>query len=251
MEIYQLKYFVAAAETGSFTRASERVHVAQPTLSAGIKKLEQSLGVALFERRARRTFLSPAGGKFLARARTIIAECNRARHELAAGPSTRRLRLGCVPTVPAPRLGALLADFAKAQPAVGVDLQEAEAARLGDGLEQDRIDAAITLLRAEETLPATLTGQALYRERMVLAFAADHPFAARQSLRVADLQTTDYIYRSHCPHVRAMTRQVARLGVRPHVSLRTTRDERALALQPLPLAERRAAEDGHEGFRQR
>jgi len=230
MEIYQLRYFVAAAETGSFTKAAERVHVAQPTLSAGVKKLEQDLGVELFERRARRTFLTGAGLKFLDRARNVLAECNRARHELSLEHTAQNLRLGCVPTVPATHLAALLRDFAKAWPSVAVDVEEAEPARLEKWLDQERIDAAITLTLGDDDLSENLSGEVLYRERMVLAHAVDHPFAARQSLHIADLRTVGYIYRTHCPHTRAMTRDVARHGVHPHVSFRTSRDERALAM---------------------
>jgi len=230
MELYQLKYFVAAAETGSFTKASARVHVSQPTLSAGIKKLEQSLGLELFERRARRTFLNAAGGKFLPRAQTILAECTRASHDLTAAHQGSTLRLGCIPTLPAAGLAGLLADFKQSFPEVALEVQEADALRLDNWLMRDRTDAAITLLGPEVPPREALDHQVLYRERMVLAFARDHKFAARQSLNIADLQSADYIYRTHCPHTRAMTQEVERHDVRPHVAFRTASDARALTM---------------------
>ncbi len=230
MEIYQLKYFVAAAETGSFTKASARVHVAQPTLSAGIKKLEQSLGVALFERRSRRAFLSTAGGKFLPRAQMILAECNRARHDLTTAHQAGALRLGCIPTLPAAGLAGLLSDFTAAFPEVALEVQEADALRLDNWLIRDRIDAAITVLEPTIQGSERLAHQTLYREKMVLAFAQEHKFAARQSLHIADLQSANFVYRTHCPHARAMTDEVGRQDVRPHVSFRTASDARALTM---------------------
>ncbi|MEX0298823.1 MAG: LysR family transcriptional regulator, partial [Kordiimonas sp.] len=72
MDLYLLRYFLAVVETGSFTRAADRVFVTQPTLSAGIKKLEGQVGHVLFERSNRRVFLTDAGTRFLPRAKAIL-----------------------------------------------------------------------------------------------------------------------------------------------------------------------------------
>ena len=83
MDLYQLRYFLAVAETHNFSRAAERAFVSQPTLSAGIKKLETELGTPLFHRGKRNTTLTETGARFLPRARSIIYECNAAKQEAA------------------------------------------------------------------------------------------------------------------------------------------------------------------------
>lgn len=74
MEIYQLKYFVAIADSGSFTRAADQLYVSQPSLSASIKKLEHELGVSLLERRWRGIALTTAGELFVEKAQNLIAD---------------------------------------------------------------------------------------------------------------------------------------------------------------------------------
>jgi len=229
MELYQLRYFLAAVDTGSFTKAAARVHVSQPTLSAGIKKLEESLAVQLFDRQARRCDLSQAGGRFLDRARTIVAECNRARAELDQTGGERALRIGCLPSVPGAKLSRLVADYAKAYADIDVEITEDTDARLNDRLNQNRIDVAITALDRTDA-DGNRTTLPLYRERMVLAMNTGHPLTTRQMIRIEDLDGLDYVLRSHCPHVRAMSRQFTALGVRPRICARTGQDDRALAL---------------------
>ena len=229
MELYQLRYFLAAVDTGSFTKAAARVHVSQPTLSAGIKKLEESLSVQLFDRQARRCVLSQSGASFLDRARTIVAECNRARADLDQSGGERSLRIGCLPSVPGAKLSRLAADFAKAYADIAVEITDDTAARLTDRLSQNRIDVAITALDRSDT-DRDRSALPLYRERMVLAMNTGHPLTTRQMIRIEDLDGLDYILRSHCPHVRAMSRQFTGLGVRPRICARTGQDERALAL---------------------
>ena len=82
MEIHQLTYFVAVAETGSFSRAAERCNIAQPSLSQQIQKLEQELGEPLFDRLTRRVVLTDAGRNLLPRATTILAELQDIKHSM-------------------------------------------------------------------------------------------------------------------------------------------------------------------------
>src|ERR1044072_186502 len=104
MELRHLRYFVAIAEERSFTRASERLWVAQPGLSTQIRRLESELGVKLFERHTRGGDGTEAGALFLARARAALAAADAARatgHELEQGMAGR-IRLGVVTGVPWP-----------------------------------------------------------------------------------------------------------------------------------------------------
>src|SRR5437868_1948831 len=100
MELHQLRYMVAIAETGNFTRASERSHVSQPSLSQQILNLEKEVGHKLFHRLGRKAVLTEAGATFLERARRILFEVENATKELKDSPSLdRRITVGAVPTV--------------------------------------------------------------------------------------------------------------------------------------------------------
>src|SRR5437764_7023964 len=99
---YMLRYFLAVAEAGNFSRAAKRVGVTQPTLSAGVAKLEGQLGVRLFDRDKHRVALTPAGSRFLVRARRISAEYEAAIQDVQQAPEPRVLRVGVLvnnPTV--------------------------------------------------------------------------------------------------------------------------------------------------------
>src|ERR1044072_3595604 len=100
MELHQLRYFVAVAESENFTRAAERSHVSQPSLSQQISKLESEIGHKLFHRLGRKAVLTEAGTAFLDRARRILFEVENATKELSDHPSLgRKITVGAVQTV--------------------------------------------------------------------------------------------------------------------------------------------------------
>src|SRR6266853_98590 len=99
MELHQLRYFLAVADTGNFTRASERSHVTQPSLSQQVLNLESEVGHKLFHRLGRKAVLTEAGITFIERARRILFEVENAAKELSDHPSLdRRITVGSVPT---------------------------------------------------------------------------------------------------------------------------------------------------------
>src|SRR5436189_1519369 len=100
MELHLLRYFVAVAETENFTRAAERSHISQPSLSQQVLKLENEVGHKLFHRLGRKAVLTEAGNAFLERARRILTEVENAAKELGDHPSLgRRITVGAVQTV--------------------------------------------------------------------------------------------------------------------------------------------------------
>src|SRR6516165_129252 len=101
MELHQLRYFVAVAQTGNFSRAAERCHVSQPSLSQQILKLERRLGQPLLNRLGRRAVLTDAGRLLLDRATNILATVDDAERRLCAGAEQQggRLAIGAIPTV--------------------------------------------------------------------------------------------------------------------------------------------------------
>src|SRR3954447_4818585 len=143
MELRHLRYFVAIAEERSFTRAAERLWVAQPGLSAQIRRLESELGVQLFERHTRGVDLTDAGELFLERARTTLAAADAARstgHDLEHG-LVGSVRLGIVTGVGWPGTPALLGRFGHQRPAVELAVMETYGGTLLRDLRDGRLDA--------------------------------------------------------------------------------------------------------------
>ncbi|OUR77471.1 hypothetical protein A9Q83_11005 [Alphaproteobacteria bacterium 46_93_T64] len=227
MDIYQLRYFLAIAETRNFSRAAERVFVSQPTLSAGIKKLETELGAQLFNRSKRNTTLTEVGLRFLPRARTIIYECNAAKQEAHGNKPALRLQLGFHRILPIEQITTLLADYRKSHSAVQIALKEGTSEQLESWLDDKRIDVAIS---TPPTMPRKSEYERLFTTKCLLAMAASHPFAGRSSVTMQQLERQDFIHRSHCLTETEVTRTFARGGVNPHIVFRTDEDHKAQAL---------------------
>ena len=226
MNLTLIRYFMAVVETGSFTRGAERANVTQPTLSAGIKRLEEALDVALFER-GRGAQLTPAGARFLPRARLLLQEWTPARRELRQAQAPRqRLRLGYIPGLPQHQLTTLLGSFIAAHPDTSLEILEAPAANLSRRLQLGRIDAAILFLDQEPgemALP-------LFRQRYVLAVPPHHVLAHRSTARIADLQDQPFVIRPHAEIMPAAERLFAAQNVRPRIIGRVESDAGLLAL---------------------
>src|SRR5690348_5084116 len=125
MEIQQLRYLAAVAETGNFTRAAERCHVTQPSLSQQILNLEQEVGHKLFHRLGRKAVLTEAGATFLERARRILFEVDNASRELSDHRALeRKITVGAFQTVMPYLVVPLLARAHKELPNLAVDAVE-------------------------------------------------------------------------------------------------------------------------------
>src|SRR3954471_13594555 len=122
MELHQLRYFLAVADTGNFTRAAERSHVTQPSLSQQILNLEREVGHKLFHRLGRKAVLTEAGTAFLDRARRILVEVENAAKELGDHPSLgRRITVGAVQTVMPYLLSPFIARCRELAPNLSID----------------------------------------------------------------------------------------------------------------------------------
>lgn len=199
MELHQLRYFCSVAREGSFTRAAEREGVSQPTLSQQIRKLEERLAVPLFERRGRRVRLTPAGERLLPDAQAMLQQLARARDAIDSLRSGvhGRLVVGCIPTVTPYLLGPRLADFRQQFPDVDVRLIDHVTTRLIEGVQAGDIDVAVLSLPVPQR---DLVCAELFRDRLVVALAPDHPLAQRAAVRVADLgsQRLLVLREGHC-----------------------------------------------------
>lgn len=145
MDLYQLKTFVAVAREGSITRASERVHLSQPAVSAQVKALEDALGLSLFDRTARGMKLTPDGERLLQKAEQILA----AQQELVdeatriKGKLSGKFRLGAGSNINHAAVGRLLTVLAERCPEVEVVLKHATSAEILVGLRNGSLDAGL------------------------------------------------------------------------------------------------------------
>ncbi len=226
MNISQIRYFMAVVETGNFTKAAERANITQPTLSAGIKRLEEDLGAALFDR-GRGAALTPAGARFLPRARVLLQEWTAARRELRqAKPARQRLRLGHMPGLPLRGLSSLLGGFTASQPDVALETLEAPAATLKRRLELGRLDAALLLLPEA----AGNTALPLFRQRYRLALPARHPLAHRATARIAELHDQAFVIHPDAAVMPVAERLFAEHNARPRIVGKAESDAALLAL---------------------
>jgi len=187
MTLTELRYLVTVAETRHFGRAAEACFVTQPTLSAGIKKLEETLGVQLLERTSKRVALTPVGEAVVEQARRVLDECRSiesiARRNQA--PLSGRFQLGVIPTLGPYLLPWLLPPLRRAHPDLELVLREDLTDHLLSDLRSHAIDAALLAL----PLPAEdLRWQALFQEPFWLAVPADHALATRRRVRQRDLR---------------------------------------------------------------
>ncbi|HEY8583305.1 MAG TPA: LysR family transcriptional regulator [Capillimicrobium sp.] len=176
MELRQLRYFVAVAEERSFTRAAERLHVAQPALSVQVRRLEGELGVDLVDRSRRTIRLTDAGEVLLAEARRLLSGLDQTVElvrRTGAG-DVGRIAVGFVPSAANEALPPLLRRYGAAHPGVRVDLQELAPDALVRGLHEGRLDVCFLYLPFDD---ATLATAVVAREAFVAALPSDHPLA--------------------------------------------------------------------------
>lgn len=168
MELRQLVYFEAVARHGGFSRAAERLRVAQPAVSAQVKRLERELGTPLLERTTRSVALTRAGELFLTHARTVLAQLDMARVELDELAAVRRgsLRIGATELLASLDLPSLLAGFHRRNPGVTLALTTGLVADLLADLDADRVDVVIAPVH--DSLPSKYRAESLVPERLVL-----------------------------------------------------------------------------------
>jgi LysR family hydrogen peroxide-inducible transcriptional activator len=186
MNLRDLRYLLAVAEHGHFGRAAEACGISQPTLSVQVRKLEELLGVALFERGGKAVAPTLACARLLAHVRAAVAEADailsvaREMRDPLAGP----FRLGVIPTLAPYLLPLVFAPLRAALPALEVEPWEDQTSALLDRLRAHELDAA---LLATEVEAPDLTSVALFAEPFLAALPPEHPLAARERVAEAEL----------------------------------------------------------------
>jgi LysR family transcriptional regulator, hydrogen peroxide-inducible genes activator len=199
MEVHQLRYFCAVAETGSFTRAAEREQVAQPSLSQQIMKLEEELGVRLFDRLGRSVRLTDLGQIFLPRARAILMELRSAKEEVAEKQSSVSgpLCVGVIPTIAPYYLPTRVAEFLHRYPRAGITVVEDVTVRLVDRLRAGLVDLAIMALPARGH---DLECFELRTERLFAILPKNHVLAKKRHVHLKELRQDPFLLlrEDHC-----------------------------------------------------
>jgi DNA-binding transcriptional LysR family regulator len=215
MELRHLRYFVAIAEERSFTRAAERLWVAQPGLSTQIRRLESELGVQLFDRHTRGVELTAAGELFLQRARTALCAADVARsigHDLTEG-LVGSVRLGIVTGAGWPGTSALLGQFGRDRPAVELTVVESSADTLLRDLRDGRLDAMIA---PSVFGSAELRRVRLGRERLFVLAGPGHRLAGAGPVAAPELEGQRFVVSGHgdgTGYDRLVADSLAELGV--------------------------------------
>ena len=191
MELHQLRYAVAVADTGNFTRAAEKTHVTQPSLSQQILNLEREIGHKLFHRLGRKAVLTEAGAVFLERARRILFEIENASKELSDHPALdRRITIGAIPTVAPYLLVPLIARCRKEHPNLTIHLREDFRSDLVRAVADGDLDLAIV---SHPVKDHRLSIEPLMTEPLLLIVGKHHPFASRTEISVADLAEETFV----------------------------------------------------------
>lgn len=186
MNLRDLRYLVAVAELRSFIQAAEHCYVSQPTLSTQIKKMEDSLGVPLFERTNKKVLPTVFGEQVVAAARRILLEIDTIQ-QLAANaqdPLSGNFRLGAIPTLSPYIFPSLVPNIKAALPKLRLILIEEKTDILIDQLKQGQLDAALLALPIHDDY---LAASVLFEDEFFLAVAHDNPLAQQPTIALADL----------------------------------------------------------------
>ncbi|MHB8885694.1 MAG: LysR substrate-binding domain-containing protein [Methylovirgula sp.] len=229
MNLRDLRYIAALADFGHFGKAAEACHVSQPTLSGQILKLEDELGMPIFERSGRTLRPTAAGAEILIHARRAIAAADeivaiaKASRDPLAGP----LNLGIIPTLCPYLMPFVFPRLAKDLPAMPLILHEDLTERLIEAVSAGTLDAALI---ASAPLSPALTSEILFDEAFWLALPADHRLAKKKKIATADIdpQTLLLLTDGHCLRDQALS-----LCGAPDLASGVSADMRAASLETL------------------
>ncbi len=230
MEMHQLRYAVAVARAGNFSRAAEQCHIAQPSLSQQIQKLEEELGERLFDRMKRTAKPTPHGEVFLRRAVRILEEVDAAKREAreTTGLLRGNLAVGVLPTIAPYLLTDALMAFSGKFPGIETEVHEDTTGQLIRQVLAYDLDLALVSRPIDET---RLGVRELFREELKLALPPGHPLARKRSVGIGDLRSEQLIVMKpgHCLGDQVLG-FCERHGTNPKISFRGVQLETIQAL---------------------
>jgi DNA-binding transcriptional LysR family regulator len=219
MEIHQLRYFIAVADEGNFSRAAAKVRVAQPSLSQQIRKLEAEVGQPLFDRLPRSVVLTEAGRCLIDYARQILASIGDARRSVdeLKDEVSGRLAVGAIPTIAPYILPELVGKFQKHYPEVTLEIVEDVTDGITRRVEAGELDVALASTCQQSS---TLRRESLGNEPLLALVPEGHPLAKKTLVELDDLKSQRFLllHEMHC-----LSQQVHHLldsrRLRPEIAL--------------------------------
>jgi DNA-binding transcriptional LysR family regulator len=230
-ELRQLRYFVAVAEERNLTRAAQRLHIAQQSLSQQIRTLEHQLGATLFERTPRGVELTEIGEVLLAEARPLLARAEHAVEVVrrAASGEQGELRVGVLASVANHLMPPVVRAFGERHPGIELRTEDVTIAELVAGLREGTLDAGLS----RPPLVDDLQTEVIMREPVAAVLPEGHPLAERDELELADLAGEPWVLTprdSWPPWHRMYDEEYALAGYRPRVVQRGSSVQNLLAL---------------------
>ena len=214
-DIRHLRYFLAVAEAGSFSRAANRVGISQPSISQQMRDLEAGLRVTLFQRRGKRISLTPAGAIFEGHARTILRQLDACLEDLSREPKQLHsdLHVGIVPFLDVALMPKLLGIFTSTHPRITLRVQEFSSPDIETALEEGRVNVGLGFLTRHSP---NLHYDPLWRDEISLIVAASHPWANRTFVNFHEIHQQRLLQVPDIFVIRRMTDDICRLHlVRP------------------------------------
>jgi LysR family transcriptional regulator, benzoate and cis,cis-muconate-responsive activator of ben and cat genes len=219
MELRQLRYFVAAAETGNISKAAKRIYLSQPALSRQIKALEEEIGHSLLERRANSIHLTPVGERFLASARELLRHADEVLERLRSEGKGVRLRVGYAPSLASGILSTAIGCFTQTHPDAKVELFDLSTAEMLARLEDESLDVVITV--RDERNTGDLEWVRLVQADWRLAVSTGHPLARRKNVKPRDVASEPLLMlcqRDYPEYWEQVTGWLRDHGYRPRIS---------------------------------
>jgi LysR family transcriptional regulator, cyn operon transcriptional activator len=186
LEIRHLRYFLAVAEAGSFSRAADRLGISQPSVSQQMRDLEAGLRVSLFQRRGKRILLTSTGLIFQEHARALLRELENFLQEVSSEPGRLRgtLHLGVVPVLNVPLVPELIGMFAADHPGINLIVEEVSSTEIETALEEGRMNVGLGFLTRHSP---NLRYERLCTDEFALIVSESHPWSKRNVIPLSEL----------------------------------------------------------------
>ncbi|WP_425060105.1 HTH-type transcriptional regulator CynR [Sporomusa carbonis] len=230
MELHQLEYFLTVSKLGNFTRAAEELHVAQPSVTKAIHKLEEELGVQLFDRSQKKIALTPEGQAFYARINKILFDIRQAVDEME---DFKKLNRGTIKFAAPPMIGAYLFPnifnlFKNSYPNLDLVVYEEGSLAAQSMIEKEELDLGMIILPESRTVLNTVP---ITREEIMLCLSPQHPLSAAKSVCFTQLRDEPFILlKEEFFHRRLVLNECSRHGFTPHVVFSSSQIETIKAM---------------------
>jgi len=223
MELQQIKYFLAVVDFGTFMAAAERVHVSQPTLSAGIKKLEQSVDAQLFNRGSRLATLTTAGELFLENVRPAYNQLLSAKSKLSI--EQEKIYLGILNTIPMDNISEIIKLHRVTNPHILIEVIVANGEDLFKMLKNKEVDIAFidNPRKSDQFIP-------LFNEKLMIVAPLQHPFSKTKNVELKQLHQSAFIERTKCESWEVVHEEFKKQSIKPKIVCKAESDDSVLSL---------------------